>query len=86
MKTITVGSFEAKNKLSSLLVMAERGQRILITRRGEPVAVLSAPRTGKAGAFRPGPDEIIKEFRAIRAKAQKGAGSAKTLINQGRKR
>jgi prevent-host-death family protein len=35
-----IGSFEAKNKLSELLLRAERGDEIVITRRGRPVAKL----------------------------------------------
>jgi prevent-host-death family protein len=35
-----VGTFEAKNKLSELLDRAERGERVVITRRGKPVAEL----------------------------------------------
>jgi prevent-host-death family protein len=35
-----IGSFDAKNKLSELLARAERGQEIVITRRGRPVAKL----------------------------------------------
>jgi prevent-host-death family protein len=35
-----VGSFEAKNSLSALLERAERGEEIVITRRGRPVAKL----------------------------------------------
>jgi len=35
-----IGSFEAKNKLSALLERAEKGEEIVITRRGEPVARL----------------------------------------------
>lgn len=34
------GAFEAKNKLSALLERAERGEEIIITRRGKPVARL----------------------------------------------
>ena len=37
-----IGSFEAKNKLSALLERAERGEEIVITRRGRPVAKLVA--------------------------------------------
>ena len=33
-----VGAFEAKNKLSALLERAEKGEEIVITRRGKPVA------------------------------------------------
>jgi prevent-host-death family protein len=35
-----IGTFEAKNKLSELLARAERGEEIVITRRGRPVAKL----------------------------------------------
>jgi prevent-host-death family protein len=35
-----IGSFEAKNKLSELLERAERGEEVVITRRGKPVAKL----------------------------------------------
>jgi prevent-host-death family protein len=35
-----IGAFEAKNKLSALLERVERGEEIVITRRGKPVAKL----------------------------------------------
>jgi prevent-host-death family protein len=35
-----IGSFEAKNKFSALVERAERGEEIVITRRGRPVAKL----------------------------------------------
>lgn len=34
----TVGIFEAKNRLSELVSQAERGERVLLTRNGRPVA------------------------------------------------
>jgi prevent-host-death family protein len=37
-----IGTFEAKNKLSSLLDRAEKGEVIEITRRGKPIAELRA--------------------------------------------
>jgi prevent-host-death family protein len=37
---VEVGTFEAKNKLSALIERAERGEEIIITRRGRPVAKL----------------------------------------------
>ncbi|MGL4323148.1 MAG: type II toxin-antitoxin system Phd/YefM family antitoxin [Beijerinckiaceae bacterium] len=37
---ITVGAFEAKTKLSELLDRVERGEEIIITRHGKPVARL----------------------------------------------
>jgi prevent-host-death family protein len=41
-----IGAFEAKNKLSELLDRAERGDEIVITRRGRPVAKLVPVRSG----------------------------------------
>ena len=35
-----IGAFDAKNKLSALLDKVERGEEIVITRRGRPVAKL----------------------------------------------
>jgi prevent-host-death family protein len=47
-----VGAFEAKNKLGSLLDRVERGEEIVITRHGKPVArlIASAGVTDKAKA------------------------------------
>jgi prevent-host-death family protein len=36
-----IGSFEAKNKLSELLHRVERGEEVVITRRGKPIAKLA---------------------------------------------
>jgi prevent-host-death family protein len=35
-----IGTFEAKNKLSELLDRVERGEEVVITRRGKPTAKL----------------------------------------------
>lgn len=35
-----IGAFEAKNKLAQLLELAEKGEEIIITRHGKPVARL----------------------------------------------
>lgn len=40
-----IGAFEAKNNLGSLLDRVERGEEIIITRHGRPVASLVACRT-----------------------------------------
>jgi prevent-host-death family protein len=37
---VEVGAFEAKNKLSALLDRVEKGEEIVITRHGRPVAKL----------------------------------------------
>lgn len=38
-----VGTFHAKTHLTELLARVERGERVLITRRGKPVAMLVPP-------------------------------------------
>ena len=48
----TVGAFEAKTKFSALLERAERGEQIVITRRGKPVAKLvRIEKRAKAGSI-----------------------------------
>jgi prevent-host-death family protein len=55
----TVGSFEAKTHLSSLLDQVSHGQSFLITKRGKPVASLS-PITAPGAS---GPRDSIRDFR-----------------------
>jgi prevent-host-death family protein len=79
----SVGAFEAKTHLSNLLDRVERGDRIVITRHGREVAVLSPAKK------RPSPRlaEIIERALA----ASKGTSlpkgmTIKDMINAGRKR
>ena len=41
-----VGAFEAKNTLSALLDLVERGEEVIITRHGRPTAKLVATKPG----------------------------------------
>ncbi len=43
---ITVGAFEAKTKFSELLDRVERGETVVITRHGQPVARLTGDLRG----------------------------------------
>ncbi len=61
-----VGTFEAKNKLSELLDRAERGERVVITRRGKPIAELVP--VAHAEAQRQQAQEAMRRIRE-RAKA-----------------
>lgn len=38
-----IGAFEAKNRLGALLDLVEKGEEVIITRHGKPVARLVAP-------------------------------------------
>ncbi len=77
MSETTIGSFEAKNRLSSLLDRAERGERIWITKRGRRVAVLGPPAPEK--------EALIERLRDLRASAKKTGSSVKALIEEGRR-
>lgn len=48
-----VGVAEAKAKLSELLELVGRGQRIVVAKRGKPVAVLAPPEAVSAGNEQP---------------------------------
>jgi prevent-host-death family protein len=57
----SIGVFEAKTHLSRLLERAERGEEIIITRHGKPVA--------KLGPVRPGHDVEAARAAAARLRA-----------------
>ncbi len=84
MKSIEIGAFEAKNKLSELLRKAEKGQKIYITRRGKRVAVLSGAAYEDPGA-NIGRRTLLKELRAFRAAAKPGPEPLKKLVEEGRR-
>ncbi|MFM8809907.1 MAG: type II toxin-antitoxin system Phd/YefM family antitoxin [Chthoniobacterales bacterium] len=80
-KSMSLGTFEAKNKLSSLVDLAAKGSRIWITKRGRRVALLSSgiEETAKAG------DDLVAAFRAIRSRTKSLKGlNLKALIEEGR--
>ncbi len=76
------GSFEAKNKLSQLLELAEQGEEILITRHGKEVAKLvpAHPTLDRESAKR-----TAAEIREMRQGVTLGGLQIKDLINEGRK-
>jgi prevent-host-death family protein len=59
-----VGAFEAKNTLGTLLDRVERGEEIIITRHGKPVARL-VPNTGP-----PDQNEVQAAFKRMRERAR----------------
>ena len=60
-----VGVLEAKNRLSELLEAAQRGEEVVITKRGEPVATLNAIRK------RLSPEEAEALMQRVRARREK---------------
>ncbi|MCD6674776.1 MAG: type II toxin-antitoxin system prevent-host-death family antitoxin [Burkholderiaceae bacterium] len=76
-----VGAFEAKSKLGMLLDRVERGEEILITRRGRAVARLVPAESGfdRIRAQR-AVDGILQTRRGVSL----GGISIKELVNEGR--
>lgn len=69
MKELAV--FEAKTRLSELLVAVEQGEQFIITRRGVAVARLMSAspvgaRRSKAGARRAGVEQAFADLRRLR--------------------
>lgn len=79
--TLHIGTFEAKNRLSSLVDRASKGSRIWITKRGKRIALLSS------GLERHGKSETdpVAAFRRIRNRSKAKGGSLKSLIEEGRR-
>ena len=76
-----IGAFEAKNKLGTLLDWVERGEQVVITRRGKPVA-----RLVPAGGF--DRDKARRAVEGIIARSKGvtlGGLKIKDLINEGRR-
>jgi prevent-host-death family protein len=74
----TVGLSEARQKLSQLVVRAERGERIGIARRGKLVAFIVSARPARSLA------QIFNGIERIRKSAKGHSASAKDLIKHGR--
>ncbi len=78
---IEVGAFEAKTHLASLLDKVTRGEEVLITRRGVPVA-----RLVPAGqAERATTASVIDEIRAARSGLHLRGLDWKKLRDEGRR-
>ena len=78
----TVGAFEAKNKLGTLLDLVEQGEEVIITRHGKPAARLVAP------TVTPGSEQArqaVERIRERRKGVTLGGISIRELIDDGRK-
>jgi prevent-host-death family protein len=78
---LTVGAFEAKTRLSSLLERVERGGEVTITRHGRAVARL----VPAAAADRARADEAIARLKGLREGSSLGGLSWRDLRDQGRR-
>lgn len=78
----SIGAFEAKTHFSSLLERAQRGERMTITRRGKPVAMLvpfSAERTARNA-------DLVERFKEdAKGRSLGDDMDIKEMINAGRR-
>jgi prevent-host-death family protein len=76
----TVGTFEAKTHLSELLERVARGERIVITNRGKPVAMLVPPEVAEQRDTA----RVGQEMLAYRDRVKRSlSGSARELAHEG---
>ena len=76
-----VGAFEAKTHLSALLEEVERGEEVVITRHGKPIARL----VPEAEIDRERVDAAIAKLKELRAGSSLGDLSWKELRDEGRR-
>jgi prevent-host-death family protein len=78
----TVGTFEAKTRLSALLERVARGETIQITKRGRPVALLTPPTPAIGRDAR----KAVEEIKKLGARHSLGPGlTIRRLIDEGRR-
>lgn len=74
-----VGAYEAKTRLSELLERVARGDRIVITKHGRPVAVLS-PASAQAS-----PGGVVAQIKAFRQGRRLKPLRIREMIEEGRR-
>ena len=79
----TIGAFEAKTHLASLLDRVAKGEKITITRHGVPAALLVpvGPTEQKLSH-----QEIVEGMRDLRKRVKPGTMNVRDMVNEGRGR
>jgi len=78
----TVGAFDAKTHLSSLLDRVAKGEKITITRHGVPAAML-VPVGETAGQLTH--EEIVDGMRALRQRVKADTMTVREMVKAGRR-
>ena len=79
--TITVGAFEAKTHLSTLLDRAGEGEEVIITKHGKPVArLVSAAHVDQARV-----NDAFEKLKLLRKQTTLGGLSWQVLRDTGRR-
>ena len=76
----TIGAYEAKTRFSELIRRVSRGEQIVITHHGVPIAILAPIEPAAAGS----PREVMAALKAFRAGRSLGDISIRELIGEGR--
>ena len=76
----SIGAYDAKTHLSSLLERVIKGERITITKHGVPVAVLQPPEYER----KRNPLEVSSEVRDFRENYSLNGLSVRDMIEEGR--
>ena len=79
-----VGTYEAKNRLSELLDKVERGEEIVITRNGIPVARLVKPQAELSAEAQERARKALQWFRDNRPKQTFTRQEIRSMIEEGR--
>lgn len=77
----TVGAFEAKTHFSALLEKVEKGENIIITKHGHPIAKLLPAKTVDREQIR----KTIEQLKKFRQSNKMGGLDWKALRDEGRK-
>jgi prevent-host-death family protein len=77
---VEVGIYEAKTHLSALLDRVERGEEVVITRHGKPIARLVSAEAGDKTRI----DEAIARWKETRKGLSLGGLSWKAMRDDGR--
>ncbi len=79
----SVGSYQAKTHLPDLLERVAHGEKILITRRGKPVALLTQP----PEKVTPDVRQVVEDMLAYRDRQKRTTGkqTIRDMIEEGRR-
>ena len=78
----TIGAFEAKTHLSSLLERVSKGEKITITRHGVPTAMLVPVCETQPKLTH---HEIVQGMRELRERVKPGKMSVREMVAEGRR-
>ena len=78
----SIGAFDAKTHLASLLDRVAKGERITITRHGVPAAMLIPIKESHAGLTH---QEVVEAMRQLRKRVKPGNMSVREMVNEGRR-